>query len=194
MVTLTEDQFARYRGQSGQLVADLDFHLASTREVAALPFAPGAAHDDGVSRFEIVSVQPRTEGRDVTLRRWRVRSLLSTGNPPSRFFALRNRARGEALMGSVDFSNVGDAPLGSSPAMERLRFPLGLVMGLYAAAPVGDGFSAGTMFVRFPSPNSKLAPIDQAWFDGAELVILDSEWTGIVTRPFTIQQFQLPAN
>ena len=97
-------------------------------------------------------------------------------------------------MGSVDFSNVGDAPLGSSPAMERLRFPLGLVMGLYAAAPVGDGFSAGTMFVRFPSPNSKLAPIDQAWFDGAELVILDSEWTGIVTRPFTIQQFQLPAN
>jgi len=48
--------------------------------------------------------------------------------------------------------------------------------------------------VRFPSPNAKLASIDPAWFDEAELVILDSEWAGVVTRPFTIQQFQLPAN
>lgn len=195
MVTLTEDQFARYRGQPGELVADADFHLSRTREVAVLPLASGAAFDDGLSRIEIVAVERRAEGRDLTLRRWRVRSLLSSERPASRSFALRNRARGEALMGSVDFSNGSDSPLGSSPAMERLRFPLGVLMGLYAAAPIGDGFSAGTTFVRFPSPNAlRSAPVDPAWFDGAELVVLETEWAGIVTRRLTIEQFSLPTN
>ena len=99
MVILTEDQFARYRGQSGQLTADLDFQLARTREVAVLPLKPGAVLDDGGSRIEIVNVQRRPEGREVTLRRWRIRSLLSAEWPVQRFFVLRNRARGEALMG-----------------------------------------------------------------------------------------------
>ena len=194
MVTLTEDQFARYRGQTGQLAADVDFLLARTREVAVLPLRPGAVLDDGASRIEIVNVLRRPEGRDVTLRRWRVRSPLSAEWPVQRFFALRNRARGEALMGGVDFSNVSDPLLGTSPAMERLRFPLGALFGRYTAAPIGDGFSAGTTFMRFPSPNAgRLATLDPAWFDDAEVVVLDTEWAGIATRPLTIEQFPLPA-
>jgi hypothetical protein len=193
MVTLTEEQFARYRGQSGQLVADLDFQLARTREVAVLRLAQGAAFDDGVSRIEIMNVQRQPEGRDVMLRQWRVRSLLAAEWPVQRFFVLRNRARGEALMGGTDFSNGSGPMLGSSPAMERLRFPLGVLMGGYGAAPIGDGFSAGTTFMRFPSPNAgRLEPIDPAWFDGAELVVLETEWAGITTRPLTIDQFPLP--
>jgi hypothetical protein len=193
MVTLTDDQYARYRGQSGEFVADVDVQLVRTREVGVLRLASGAAFDDGVSRIEIVTLARRAEGRDLTLRRWRARSLLSPERSTSRMFALRHRRRGEALLGSVDFSNVSDPPLGSSPAMERLRFPLGVLMGLYAAAPIGDGFSAGTTFVRFPSPNAKLAPIDPAWFDEAELVVLDTEEAGIATRQLAIDPFVLPA-
>ena len=196
MITLTEDQFTRYRGGSGRLEADADFQLMRTREVAVLPVTPGAALDDGVSRTEIVDVQRRTSGRDIILRRWRAQSLLSAQRlENSRSFALRNRARGEALMGGVDFSTGSGAPLGSSPAMERLRFPLGLLVGLYAGAGVGDGFSAGTILVRFPSPGiGKAAPLDPAWFDDAELVVLDTEWAGIVTRRITIKQFPVPTN
>ena len=67
-------------------------------------------------------------------------------------------------------------------------------MGLYVAAPIGDGFSAGTTYLRFaPQNDGKTAPIDPAWFDAAELVVLDMEWAGIATRPLTIEQFLLPA-
>jgi len=32
------------------------------------------------------------------------------------------------------------------------------------------------------------------WFDEAELVVLESRWAGVVTRPLVIEQFPIPAN
>ena len=203
MVTLTEDEFARYRGRAGRLEADLFFELTHTHESTVLPLRAGAAVERtrwiglnssrgtvlprragverGTERIEILEVRRRTGSRDVIIRYW-----VAGVTTPQYLFALRHRGRGEALMGGVD----------TSGAMGR-RSSAGW-MALLLGAP-GEmttfGFSFGTMVVRFPRPDFGKAPaLDAGWFDEAELVLLETEWGGVVSRPLTIDQFPIPAN
>jgi hypothetical protein len=192
MLTLAEPEFTRYAGGSGRLEADVHFELVSTQEAGVLPLTPGAALDDGVSRIEIVNVRRRTGGRDVTVRRWRADSPLSAERPPQeRLFALRHRGRGEALMGGIDTTWATGRR--SNAALALLRLPLGLSMSIHEGGE--GGFSATTTFLRFPGPGfGKTPPLDAAWFDEAEFVMLETEWAGVVTRPLLIDEFPIPAN
>lgn len=196
MITITENEFARRRGRPGRLDADVDFHLLQTREVGVLPLTSGAAVHGGLSRIEIVAVQRRTGGIDVTVRQWRAQSLLSAEPAPTeRLFALRHRSRGEALMGGIE---TGWALGGrGNAAMALLRLPfamMGAGFGVSAHAS-GGGFSAGTSLLRFPGPGfGKAPPLDPGWFDEAELVVLEAEQVGVVTRRLAIEEFAVPAN
>ena len=73
-----------------------------------------------------------------------------------------------------------------------------LLLGLGAdlrAGVLSAGFAFRTMIVRFPGPESGNAPaLDAAWFDEAELVVLETDWAGVVSRPLTIDPFPIPAN
>lgn len=193
MLTLTEVEFARHKGQSGRLEADVYFELLRTHAAGSLPLTRGASLDDGVSRLEILDVVRRTGGRDIAVRRWRAGSLLSAERPVrERLFALRNRRRGEALMGGVVTSWATGRR--STAALMLLQFPLGASMQLSDDGD-GAGFAAVTTFLRFPGPGFGKAPaLDADWFDEAELVVLETEWAGVVTRPLVIDQFPIPAN
>jgi len=75
-----------------------------------------------------------------------------------------------------------------------LQFPLGATLQLSSAGAPG-GFAADTTLLRFPGPGfGTTPPLDAAWFDEAELVVLESRWAGVVTRPLVIEQFPIPAN
>jgi len=51
------------------------------------------------------------------------------------------------------------------------------------------------MIVRFPGSGLGKAPaLDAAWFDEAELVILETTSAGVITRPLVIEQFPIPEN
>ena len=193
LITLTEEEFVRYRGRSGRLDANVDFHLVRTREVGSLPMMPGAAIGDDVSRIEIVATQRRTDGREITLRRWASRSPLSTEQGAQRLFALRHRARREALMGGEETM----WPTGGrgNAAMLLLRLPIAMMgMGFSVAADSGGGgFSAATAFLQFPGRSFGKAPrLDPAWFDEAELVVLETVSAGVVTRALAIGEFVVP--
>jgi hypothetical protein len=198
MVTLTEDEFLRYRGRPGRLTATVDFHLIRTREVGTLPVTPGAALDDGVSRLEVVAVRRRADSRGITVRRWRAQSPLSTERQTyQRWYALRHRTRGEALMGSVEtqwpMSGRGNAAL----ALLGVPFrEMGMGVGISIASEGGGGgggFSAATEFLRFPGRSSGEAPrLAEAWYDGTEIVVIEAAPDGVVTRPLTIDNFVIP--
>jgi hypothetical protein len=50
------------------------------------------------------------------------------------------------------------------------------------------------MFLRFPGRGfGKALRLDPAWFDEAELVILETAPAGIVSRPLMIDDFMIPA-
>ena len=75
-----------------------------------------------------------------------------------------------------------------------LQFPLGATLQLSSDGAPG-GFAADTTLLRFSGPGfGTTPPLDAAWFDEAELVVLESRWAGVVTRPLVIEQFPIPAN
>jgi hypothetical protein len=58
-----------------------------------------------------------------------------------------------------------------------------------------EGFSLGTLYLRFPGRGfGKAPPLDPTWFDDAELVVLENAQAGVVTRPLVIEEFVVPAN
>ena len=89
-------------------------------------------------------------------------------------------------------------PMGGrgNAAMSLLRLPLAM-MGFggygFSSTSGGGGFSAATMFLRFPGRGFGKAPrLDPAWFDEAELVVLETVTDGVVTRPLTIENLAIP--
>jgi hypothetical protein len=193
MITLTDEEFVRYRGRVGRLETNVDFHLLRTRELGTLPLTPGAALDDGVSRLEVMAIRRRPDSRDVIARRWRASSLMSTELPSQELFVLRHRARGEALMGGVEtgwpMASRGNAAIGLFAMPFRM-----MGMDTSVSSSSGGGFSAGTMVLRFPGRGFGKAPhVDAAWYDEAELVVLETSPDGMVTRPLTIDPFAVPA-
>ena len=193
MITITEQEFIRRRGQSGRLEANVDMIAMQMREVGTLRLAPGMSLDRGVSRLEIVAVQrgSDTDTRDVVVRRWRTQSPLSAEPTREQFFALRRRSSGEALMGGFETGwRVGSRP---SAAPVLLALPFSMMGGRLGFLP--EGFSVGTFYLRFPGRGfGKTPQLDPTWFDEAELVVLETEPAGVVTRRLVIEEFVVPAN
>jgi hypothetical protein len=193
MLTLTEQEFLRRRGQPARLEADIDLISMQMREVASLPLTPGAAYQQGMSRLEIAAVQRGTDSRNVVIRRSRTQSLLSTDASPERFFALRRRGGGEALMGGVENNWQLGGPVYAPTLLLR---PFAAVAASRALTLLyfSEGTSVGSLQLRFPGRGYGLAPdLDLARFDDAELVVLESAFAGVATRHLVIDDFRLEA-
>lgn len=193
MITLTEEQFVRYRGRTGRLDANVDFHLLRTREIGTLAMMPGAAIDGGVSRIEVVSTRRRADSQEVTLRQWHARSPLSIDpRTHQRQYALRHRSRAEALMGGEESA----WPMGGrgNAAMSLLRLPLAMMGANFSyGSSGGGGFSSETRLLRFPGRGFGKAPrLDPSWFDEVELVVIETVAEGPVMRAVVIQEFEIP--
>lgn len=189
MVTLTEREFLPLRGRTGRLEATIDLIPTRTRELGRLPLTPGASLDAGTSRIEIAAVQRGTDGRTVIVRRVTADSPFSTTSTPTwgQSFALHRRSTGEALMGGGGNSwRVTGRP---NAADVGWAGALSLLLG------VGGGFSIETLYLRFLGGElGKAPPLEPSWFDDAELVVLQTESAGVVSKQLVIEDFAIPAN
>ncbi len=63
-----------------------------------------------------------------------------------------------------------------SAARMLLRLPLTMMAAASSHRVRPDGFSVGTLYLRFPGRGfGKAPPLDPTWFDDAELVVLEEE-------------------
>lgn len=184
---LSEPEFIRYRGRPGRLDMTVDFIVRRTREAGALPLTAGAALDRGVSRVEILAVSPGTDSTVLTVRAWRARAPFGIASGVEREYALRHRARHEALPAGIE----NTAPVGGR-ANALIPFAR-LGGGAISMTGEGGGFSAQTVVLRFPGRGyGEPPPLDPSWYEEAELVILETEPAGVVTKQLTIEDFTIP--
>ena len=178
LLTLSEPDYVRHRGQRGRVDATLDFYLRRSRVVATLPLTLHAAWNDAGAHAEIVGVEPQPDGINLRVRWWRIDSPLRPRYLDAHEFVLRNRRRGEAV-GASRASAFGRSP--------RLPFSIDV-------SPA----SGGTMRVvelDFPARWEKPATpirVDREWLAGAELAIVESTYGGHVTKNLAIDGFQIP--
>ena len=192
LLALTVEEHARYKGQKGRFEATLDFLMYRARERGTLPLRDGAALEDGLSRIEVVRATPIDGGYGLVVRYWHVRPLTAASNRPTYEFFLRNRAaRAAVAVGSVDhwsgsFSGHSVGGRVASAALPGFSF---------GSSP--DGFDVQTQVLEFPwriqggyvGVATRLEP---AWFDDAELVVIETAYAGTVRRSVNLPDFEIP--
>jgi hypothetical protein len=193
VIVLSARQYDRMRGTSGRLDATIQFHLNQTRWRAVVPLEAGAAHDDGLSRIEVIRTDRGPDGLTVTIRRWRAYSPLATRRYSGGFsFALYNRSRGEALTPGKR------TQLPTLAGMRDLSrgLPVLSLMGAMSGGLRHDGLSMEAEQFLFPDrvePPGGPRLFEPGWFDTASFAVLETSYAGTVTRSATIEDFPIPA-
>jgi hypothetical protein len=193
LVALSESQYAKYRGQTGRLEARLEFQvMRGIRRAVAL--RPAAGFDDGTSRFEIVGTARQVDGYSVEIRRWRAQSLVDPAFTPDDTFVLFNRARKSALTqrGEQRTGGIGIGVRAGGALTAALPYVFSRAgMGLDLA---GSGtFSVNQTIALFPMDGSSPDAVDADWFSGAELMVLEARYAGVLTRSVSVDAFTIPA-
>jgi hypothetical protein len=95
-------------------------------------------------------------------------------------------------MGGTDNSwQLGRRP---NAAVLLLAVPFGMIGTPIPFVFGSEGFSVGTLYLRFPGPGYGIPKdLDLGSFDDAELVVLEMAPAGVVTRRLTIDPFVVPA-
>ena len=193
LLTLSEEQYSRLRGQSGRLDATLQFVLNRIDRRVTLPLEPGASHADGLSRIEILRAGPETDSFVVTIRRWRATSPLAAR--PFRAeteFVLQNESRGEALTASDRIPLPTQQAYGVSSYEGPFRFP---ILGSVSIGMNREGFALRVEKLRYPNRTHRtgVRTFEPDWFAGASLAVLETAPAGVVTRSVTIDDFVVPS-
>jgi ABC-type transport system involved in multi-copper enzyme maturation permease subunit len=193
LLTLSEEQYSRLRGQSGRLDATLQFVLNRIDRRVTLPLEPGASHADGLSRIEILRAGPETDSFVVTIRRWKATSPLAAR--PFRAeteFVLQNESRGEALTASDRIPLPTQQAYGVSSYEGPFRFP---ILGSVSIGMNREGFALRVETLRYPNRTQRtgVRTFEPDWFAGASLAVLETAPAGVVTRSVTIDDFVVPS-
>ena len=189
LVSLSPEEYARVAGKTGRLDLKLRFNLNGTRLRGLLPLRAGAALDDGVSRVEILRAHLEADGLVIAVRRWQAFSPVAPRQFGAFSYVALNRSRGEALTANDEGSLLSTGGLSGS-------FPLSL-MGSMIAGLNRDAFEIQASQFRYLSRIDRpdvTRTFDAAWFDGAELAVLQTGYVGSVTRTVTIDDFTVPVN
>lgn len=149
-----------------------------------IPLTEGAALDAHPVRFEIIHVRLPRDGCSLVVRQSQVSSLLSIAEYREFQFVLGNRERREAFAGDRRESG---ASTGFSAG------PL-FMSGLIFEGIGGAGFEVKYVALeyprRFPAPTTR-AVIDPAWQAGANLLVVETAFGGVITRTVTLEDFQI---
>jgi hypothetical protein len=193
LLTIPEEDYARYEGRTGRFSATLYFHVMSTRVRGTLPLRTGAALDDGLSRIEILRVRQRDGRREIAVRRWRAYGI-AENDPGNQYdFALRNRDDRTVVMADGDAHWSG---INGAAAVNAVLRRTGMGFDVYGVRDASQrGFTLVTQLLVFPSRRGDVPPLrlDPSWFDRAELVVLETRHAGTVTRQLTVDEFTIPA-
>jgi hypothetical protein len=178
VLTVTDADYEHYRLTPGRLTATMHVFLQESRQAASLPLREGASASAGPTRFQVRRVLKRPDGCSVLIRQSAIGAFDQFGLTRSFEFVLRNAPRNEALPGDTD------------RLMER---PM-----LFGGASVSEETTLRLAFsdliVHFPSRSSPLDPttrIDAAWLEGADMVVVETTYTGRVTRSLAVDAFRM---
>jgi hypothetical protein len=189
LIALSERDYARAARSAGRLDATLRFDLTRTRLRGTLPVKAGAALDDGTSRTEIVSIERGADGLTVGVRRWKASSPIEMRQSMYFAYVLRNQSRREALT-AIDLGRL-PTPSSGDGSMGLFLFSLGsMTLGMSR-----DGFALESERFRYPNRIARPGEsrtFDDAWFDDAELAVLETVYAGSVTRSVRIDDFAVP--
>ena len=184
LLSVDGQAYERYGSVPGRLTTMISFFMYRSRQMGAIPLAPHASLQDG-PRFEVLRVLRRPDGCTVLVRRIGAASLSRPSVPKHYDFVLRNAARGEAVLGQTQ-------PLSApGPRVASVFIPGGISMG--SASPA-FGFDLVVEVTEFPARGEETAatpPIDAAWLDGADIVVIETAYAGRVTRTLTVDEFKM---
>ena len=173
-------EYERVAQMPGRLDATIHFLLTESREIAALPLVEGARSRTGPAQFEIRRVVKRRDSAAMLIRQSQTSASWQPASQRSYQFVLRNRSRGEALLGDSEPAGGHGLQIGgwsfTQETTSRLAF----------ADVIAHYPSQATLL-----PAGASAEIDMGWLNGAELVVVETAYAGHVTRTFTLEGFQM---
>jgi hypothetical protein len=183
LLSVTGQEYERSGRVPGRLTTMIHFFMYQSRQVGAIPLAAHASLQDG-PRFEVLRVLRRPDGCTVLMRRFGAGSLSRPSVPKQYDFVLRNAARGEAVLGQTQ-------PLTApGPRVASMFIPGVMAMGSESSA---FGFDIVEEVTEFPARGDSAAPppIDAAWLDGADIVVIETAYAGRVTRTLSVDGFKM---
>lgn len=191
LLSMSEEEYARLKGQTGRFDATIEFRLFQTRVRGTLPLNSGAASDDGQSRVELVRAQPIEGGYRLVVRYWQVLPLTASRSVPRFEFFLRNRRERSAVALGRETSWSG-----SFAGASRASHVLSAALGNFSFSSSPSGFAVQSEALEFPwrMQGGYVGPakLDPGWFDDAELVVLETVYAGAVTRSVSLPDFEIP--
>ncbi len=159
---ISQTDYESDAASNGRFSAEVDF-LIQRIEIVPLPMEIGARYRRGSDHAEILKVTP--DGMMMWIELKESRHRLLSKQPRKRWYVLRNRSRGEALLGDgVNSNSFGVA-----------RFVLPTV-----------SFNHLRLHFNLPLQNPSYGP---EWFEGAELLRIDMTYLGVVSKSLRIENF-----
>jgi len=184
VLRLRESDHQRHKATPGRLTTTIDFYLQRSTAAGSLRLVSGAVLRHGDVRFEIIDVVRRSNRCTIFLRRTTVEPLLRPPTAQIHDFVLRNRRRGEALLGNAQ------PPVG---AVSRSVPFTGMVV--FGSEPGGRGFVVDTLTLPFPYAPGRaggdVPSLDASWLQEADLAIVVTSYAGRVGRSLTVDGFRL---
>ena len=191
LLSLTPEEHARHKGETGRFDGTLQFHVYRKVIHATLPLRQGATKDDGLSRIEVIRAQPIDGGYSLVVRNWRSLPFAERDRFRNFEFFLRNRRlRNAVALGG------GSSWSGSFAGTSQFGRILSAALPGWSFGSTPSGFVVETNVLEFPwrmqGGAVGLARLGPEWFDDAEFVILQTVYGGPVTRSVTIADFRIP--
>ena len=178
VLKVSAEAYARYGDTPGRLTADVDAYVYRSHLVGPMPLRASAVLRSGAIRFEVLQVARHADGCSVLVRQSMVGSFGEPSAPPTYQLLLRNATRGEAFTGDNQFMHTESMQGGN----------------WFVSPPGhGSGFAFVQLAQHYPArePFTSAPRIDAAWLDGADLVLVETEYAGRVTRSISAEGFKM---
>lgn len=167
LLHIDEDSYDLHSGTQSDLTVKVGF-LVQRNDIATFPLEHGARYDRGSDHVEILGVTTKMNSLRIELKESRHR--LIQDRMESRWYLLRNRAKGQAVLseGSIAFAIL-------TPPLAPLLFPM-------------LGVSHSSLYFQLPSTDP---PVDPDWFDAAELVRIETRNLGRFSKTIRMENLVL---
>ena len=164
---IDEDSYDLHGGTQSDLVVNVGF-LVQRNNIATFPLEHGARYDRGSNHAEIVRVTMTKDSLRIELRESRHR--LIQDRMKSRWYLLRNRVKRQAVLseGSIAYAIL-------TPPPAPLSFPM-------------LGVSHSSLYFQLPSTDP---PLEPDWFEGAELVRIETRNLGRFSKTIRMENLVL---
>lgn len=167
LLEISEETYDLQGGSLSDFAARVVF-LVQRNDLATFPLEHGSRYDAGSEHFEIVRVTRDKSSLRIGLKESRHR--LFQDRMKSRWYVLRNRSTGQALLseGSLAYAIL-------TPPMAPFLYPM-------------LGVSHSSLHFRLPSTDP---PVDPDWFEDAELVRIETRNLGRFSKTIRMDNLVL---